>query len=245
MHPSMFLLASVVFVVPTHAITALSTEVGRSEALYALNVMQAPGAQFGRFFDAAALSSAKLAELTAPRERSPFTVEIPKNPPAPFQRTFGRLMKKPQTDGYDALIRRQAEEKGLDPRLVKSVIAAESEFTRRAKSPAGALGLMQVKPATADEMGVSGRTLFDPAANIRAGTRYLAYLFSRAWVKYHLRGVAYTDAPGWVIQRVIAAYNAGPRWVSRRPMYRETREYVKKVLMFYKSEVSALRQSLT
>lgn len=99
---------------------------------------------------------------------------------------------------------------------------------------------MQVKPATADEMGVPGGTLFDPAANIRAGTRYLAYLFARAWERYHLKGVPFTKAPEWLVQRVIAAYNAGPRWVRRRPLYRQTREYVRKVLLFYRSEVSAL-----
>lgn len=241
MHPSSFLLAVAVLAVPTHAITELSAQVGPSPALYALNVMQAPGAQFGRFFDQAAVYPARLAERAAPPPGAPFRLEIPRIPPPPFQRTFGRLMKTPRKDGYDELIRAQAAEKGLDPRLVKSVIAAESEFTPRAKSPAGALGLMQVRPATADEMGVPGGTLFDPAANIRAGTRYLAYLFARAWERYHLKGVPFSKAPEWLVQRVIAAYNAGPRWVRRRPLYRQTREYVKKVLLFYRSEVSALK----
>lgn len=186
MHPSSFLLAVVVLAVPTRAITELSAQVGPSPALYALGVMQAPGAELGRFFD-------------------------------------------------------QAAAKGLDPRLVKSVIAAESEFTPRAKSPAGAFGLMQVMPGTAGEMGVPGGALFDPAANIRAGTRYLAYLFARAWERYHLKGVPFTKAPEWLVQRVIAGYNAGPRWVSRRPLYQQTREYVKKVLLYYRSAVTELK----
>ena len=49
------------------------------------------------------------------------------------------------------------------------------------------------------------------------------------------------SAPEWLVQRVIAAYNAGPRWVSRRPVCRRTRDYVRRVLLFYRSPVSALR----
>lgn len=258
MHPSMFLLAVVVLAVPSRAIMAVNEDAAHSRVLYALNIMQTPGMEHGRFYDAAMRRAWRtdvdaatfegtagipptLVKRTGVVPTAPFVLEVPKVPPPPFQRTFKRLMGRKETNGYDELIHDDAERLGLDARLVKAVIAAESEFTRRAKSPAGALGLMQVKPATAAEMGVSGRTLFDPAANIRAGTRYLAYLFSRAWERYHLRGVAYTRAPAWIIQRVIAAYNAGPRWIKQRPVYRETREYVKKVLLYYKSEVSALR----
>ena len=147
-------------------------------------------------------------------------------------------MSKHETNGYDELIRSHAERLGLDPRLVKSVIAAESEFTARAKSPAGALGLMQVMPATAGDMGIFAKTLFEPEANIRAGTQYLAYLFDRAWKRYHLKGVAYRNAPSWLIQRVIAAYNAGPRFLKHRRLYRQTSEYVRKVLLFYRSRVT-------
>jgi soluble lytic murein transglycosylase len=150
-------------------------------------------------------------------------------------------MVRPETNGYDATIQRHADALGLDPRLVKSVIAAESEFTARAKSPAGALGLMQVMPATSEEMGVSGRALYEPEANIRAGTLYMVHLFERAWRKYHLRGVSYKDAPPWLIQRIVAAYNAGPRFLARRRLYAQTRDYVRKVLLFYRSKVSELR----
>lgn len=250
MHPSSYLLVAVaVFAVPTRAVTTLDLNqaAARSQALYALNVMQAPGMEFGRFFDAAGVAAARLTERAIPPQkaelppRAPFALQIPRTPPPSFQRSFARLLKAPRTDGYDRVIRDQAREQGLDPRLVKSVIAAESEFTRRAKSPAGALGLMQVKPDTAEEMGVQRRSLFDPVENIRAGTRYLAYLFARAWERYHLKGVPYAKAPEWLVQRVIAAYNAGPRWVARRRMYAQTRDYVKRVLLFYRSKVSELR----
>ena len=255
MNLTSFLSAVALFLsVPTHALSPLRPAIERSETLVALNAIQSPAMEFGRFFDSAALRPSRLVNHVAaalparpaatrahPVEKAPFILNIPNVPPPPFQRTFRRLMKKSEKDGYDAAIKDESERRGLDPRLVKSVIAAESEFTRRAKSPAGALGLMQVRPATAEEMGISRSDLFDPVANIRAGTRYLAYLFERARVRYHLRGVTFVQIPEWVVQRVIAAYNAGPRWIMRRPMYRQTRDYVCKVLMYYRSQVSQLK----
>ncbi len=255
MQASAYLAAVLVFAVPTSALTNPAPE-----TLLALNSIHAfglAGAEFGRFFDA----GAHRAFLTMPEVSGkpepvparpkplpkrapapvPFVLEIPRVPPPPFERTFDRLMVRPETNGYDAMIRRHADALGLDPRLVKSVIAAESEFTTRAKSPAGALGLMQVMPATSEEMGVSGRALYEPEANLRAGTLYLVHLFERAWRKYHLRGVSYRNAPPWLIQRIVAAYNAGPRFLARRRLYAQTRDYVRKVLLFYRSKVSELR----
>lgn len=228
-----------------------------TEALYALNSIQPVSltrADFGRFFDAGARGIRRADEPIPPRvelvhspdlppaKSAPFVIDIPAVPPAPFARTFHLLQGRRRTNGYDDLIRSYALKRALDPRLVKSVIAAESEFAAHAQSPAGALGLMQVMPTTAGAMGVSGRALFDPEANIRAGTAYLAYLFERAWRRYHLRGVAFTRAPAWLVQRIIAAYNAGPRFLVHRRLYRQTREYVKKVLLFYRSAVTELRE---
>jgi len=253
MHASAYLVAALVFAVPTSALT------NPPETLLALNSVQAfglSGMEFGRFFDAGARHAFLIVppageKTEAPRVHpaplpkrlapAPFVLEIPLTPPLPFARTFARLMGSESSGSYDGLIRSYAERLGLDARLVKSVIAAESEFTPRAKSPAGALGLMQVMPATAGEMGVSGKALFEPEANIRAGTAYLAHLFARAWLKYHLRGVAYKDAPPWLIQRVVAAYNAGPRFLAHRRLYAQTRNYVRNVLLFYRSKVSELR----
>jgi len=255
MQASAYLAAVLVFAVPTSALTNPAPE-----TLLALNSIQTfglAGAEFGRFFDAGAhrayLAMPEVSGRPEPAPARPkplpkrtpasvpFTLEIPSVPPPPFARTFGRLMVRPETNGYDEAIRRHADSLGLDPRLVKSVIAAESEFTARAKSPAGALGLMQVMPATSEEMGVSGRALYEPEANIRAGTLYMVHLFERAWRKYHLQGVAYKDAPSWLVQRIVAAYNAGPRFLAHRRLYAQTRDYVRKVLLFYRSKVSELR----
>ncbi|MDD5302496.1 MAG: lytic transglycosylase domain-containing protein [Elusimicrobia bacterium] len=254
MHASAYLAAALVFAVPTRALTSPPPE-----TLLALNSVQAfglAGAEFGRFFDAgghhAYLNAPEVSgkpEIVDSRPKPlpkrtpspvPFVLEIPAVSPLPFERTFHRLIAQPETNGYDALIRSYSDRFGLDSRLVKSVIAAESEFTARAKSPAGALGLMQVMPATSESMGVPRKALYEPEANIRAGTAYMAYLFERAWRKYHLRGVAFRDAPSWLVQRIVAAYNAGPRFLAHRRLYAQTRDYVRKVLMFYRSKVTEL-----
>lgn len=257
MSPWYYLLPPLVFLVPTLCFGA--ERAVRPESLIALNTvafLPAAGAwEFGRYFDAAA-SRAGLA-LTPPAAKAPearpaprpeerlskpfpFVLDIPSVPPMPFERAFRRVVLKKESEGYDGLIGRYAADAGLDPRLVKSIIAAESEFTARAISPAGALGLMQVMPATAEYMGVSRTVLFDPEENVRAGTRYLVYLFQRAWKRYHLEGVPFAKAPAWLVQRVIAAYNAGPRFLQHRRLYAQTRDYVRKVLLFYRSRVSAL-----
>ncbi len=204
------------------------------EALAALNGIPALGltsADFGRFFDAGGPRWVRNADAIVPQSIERRRGAAP--PP--------RLTTRRETHRYDDLIRSYAGKKDLDPRLVKSVIAAESEFTAHARSPAGALGLMQVMPGTAGSMGENARALFDPEANIRAGTAYLAYLFQRAWIRYHLKGVSYTRAPAWLLQRIVAAYNAGPRFLARRRLYRQTRDYVRKVLLFYRSAVTELR----
>jgi|CXWL01.1.fsa_nt_gi soluble lytic murein transglycosylase-like protein len=253
MNTSAYLVAAFVFAVPSSALT------NAPESLMALRGIQSFGlfgAEYSRFFDAAVHKpilnlpaiSAKPGPQPAPeplrkspQSTAPFALRIPTVPPPPYERTFGLLEARKETHGYDELILSYAEKFGLDPRLIKSVIAAESEFATRAKSPAGALGLMQVMPATAGGMGISKKDLFKPEANIRAGTTYLAHLFERAWKRYNLKGVAYRLAPAWLIQRIVAAYNAGPRFLARRKLYRETREYVTKVLLFYQSKVTELR----
>ena len=254
MRPSAYLAATLVFAVPTSALTNPPPE-----TLIALNSIQAfgiSGAEFGRFYDAGGhhaflsapevsgkpeLTRSRPKPLAKPRAGAPFVLEIPPVPPLPYERTFDRLLGRRETTNYDELIQKYAERLGLDPRLVKSMIAAESEFTARAVSPAGALGLMQVMPATAGSMGVSGKALFEPESNIRAGTAYMVHLFERAWRKYHLKGVQYKNAPSWLVQRIVAAYNAGPRFLAHRKLYAQTRDYVRKVLLFYRSKVSELR----
>lgn len=128
----------------------------------------------------------------------------------------GRL---PAQRGYDGLIARAANLHGVEPALVKAVIAAESNFQPDALSRVGAQGLMQLMPATARELGVEKP--FGVVENIDGGVRYLRAMLDR-----------YGD-----VSRALAAYNAGPRAVDRHrgiPPYRETQAYVKRVLEYYR-----------
>lgn len=217
-------------------------------------------AHLGRFFDAARLRLQILAAPKAPpaapprpaaaparpaaaiRFKGPLVVPMPKEN-ALYRRTFNVLLAHPETtDRYDDIIFKYARLHKLEPRLLKAIIAAESEFSTGALSPRGARGLMQVMPLTAEEMGVSRTLLSEPEANIRAGAAYLATLFRAAWKRYKLKGVAYEDAPLWIKQRIIAAYNAGPRFLYHNRWFTQTRHYVRKVLLFYKSRVTDFRR---
>ncbi|MBN1282831.1 MAG: lytic transglycosylase domain-containing protein [Proteobacteria bacterium] len=116
-------------------------------------------------------------------------------------------------------INRAAEAHDVNPALIAAVIHAESEFKVRARSHVGAQGLMQIMPSTARYLGC--RNAWDPAENILAGAKYLRQLIDRF------------DGN---LPHAIAAYNAGPGAVSKHngiPPYKETRNYVKKVLSNY------------
>jgi hypothetical protein len=120
---------------------------------------------------------------------------------------------------YDSLIERAALRHGVPPALVKAVVKTESNFQRHAVSSKGAQGLMQLMPATADDLGVEDP--FSAEENVRGGTRYLRAMIDR-----------YGD---W--EQALAAYNAGPGAVDQYggiPPYRETREYVERVLDYYR-----------
>ncbi|WP_297830200.1 lytic transglycosylase domain-containing protein [Thermomonas sp.] len=156
---------------------------------------------------------------------------------------------------HDATIRREATRNNIDPAWVAAEIRAESIFDPRARSSADARGLMQVLPSTgatlARTTGVAlpnADALYDPDTNIALGTAYLRQLLGR------FNGKPY---------QVIAGYNAGPgaanRWLAQRPNldpdfwietigYKETREYVARVLSFstvydWRMNGSALRLS--
>jgi soluble lytic murein transglycosylase-like protein len=117
---------------------------------------------------------------------------------------------------FDDFIEQYATSSGVSPDLVRAVIQAESGFNPRAISPKGAMGLMQLMPATARELGVDNP--FHPADNIRGGVTYLARLLAR-----------YDQN----VELALAAYNAGPTSVERYgnavPPYRETRDYIRRI----------------
>jgi soluble lytic murein transglycosylase-like protein len=121
-------------------------------------------------------------------------------------------------NAYDHLIRQAAQEHQLDFALLKAIMHVESAFNPYAVSDKGALGLMQVMPATGKRYGLFD--FYDPEENIRAGARYLKDLTGMFANKTAL---------------VIAAYNAGENAVIRHkgiPPYQETQLYVRKVLLY-------------
>ncbi len=160
----------------------------------------------------------------------------------PYQRLLTQFTSHPKKmDQYDPIILKYAAIYHLDPRLIKAVIAAESGFNENAVSARGARGLMQVVPRTASHFGISSYRLFFGDDNIAAGTAYLANLFASVLKKLGLSGASIKRLPPWVIERVIAAYHAGPRFLRSRWLYRSTRNYVRKVMLFYHSPVSRIR----
>ena len=126
-----------------------------------------------------------------------------------------RPVAKGFANRYDAIIDQAARDWDVRSDLVRAVIQVESGFNPRAKSPKGAMGLMQLMPKTAAEYGV--RNAYNPTENIRGGVAYLRSLLDR-----------YQDET-----LALAAYNAGPTAVDKYgqtvPPYRETQQYVDKV----------------
>jgi soluble lytic murein transglycosylase-like protein len=123
---------------------------------------------------------------------------------------------------YDGMIERAAHSATVQADLVRAVIVVESAFNPRAVSSKGALGLMQLQPATARRFGVSNA--FDPEQNIAAGARYLSELIAR-----------YDNS----IELALAAYNAGEEAVERYgrhiPPFGETKRYVPNVIRVYEA----------
>ncbi len=125
------------------------------------------------------------------------------------------------------IVRESSRRNGLDPDLIHSVIAAESAGNPRAVSPKGAAGLMQLMPGTASLLNVTD--VFDPTQNVEAGTKYLRRLL---------------DQYGHDLGKALAAYNAGPGKVDAYngvPPYRETRDYVGRVIRKFNAKKSASR----
>ena len=120
------------------------------------------------------------------------------------------------------VIRAACRKHQVSAAFVKSIIRAESGFSSTVVSPKGAIGLMQLMPETARELGADPTV---PEQNVEAGTRYLGWLMQRYGKKHDQ------------MKRAIAAYNAGPGNVDRYhgvPPFRETRAYVTRVLKYFK-----------
>jgi hypothetical protein len=130
---------------------------------------------------------------------------------------MAKALKSPE---LIALVDQIAQSEGVDIYLARAIIQAESAFNYKARSRAGALGLMQLMPSTAERFGVLDP--FDPRQNIQGGVKYLK------WLHDYYQGD---------LTKVVAAYNAGEGAVNRHngiPPYRETRAYVPKVLDLYR-----------
>ena len=128
-----------------------------------------------------------------------------------------------EKEKIDISVQKAAAKFNLPSNLIKAVIKAESNFNSQAVSTAGAQGLMQLMPATAEELGV--KNPFDIEQNIDGGTRYLRKMI---------------DQFDGDIKLALAAYNAGPGTVQRyqgNVPYRETKQYVNRVLRFSRQMV--------
>jgi soluble lytic murein transglycosylase len=137
------------------------------------------------------------------------------------RRFAGRLLPLPSVD-LEPLISRHSLAQNLDPKLVRALIQVESGYNERALSNKGAMGLMQLIRGTADDLNV--RDPYDPDENVRGGTTYLRQLLDRFLGR---------------IELALAAYNAGPGAVEKHrgiPPYRETRDYVQRILTLYSGQ---------
>lgn len=135
---------------------------------------------------------------------------------------LGKISRNPAE--FDQIINSCSSEFGVDRSLVKAVIHAESGYNPNAVSRKGAAGLMQLMPATAQNLKVANS--FNPSDNIRGGVRYLKFLL---------------DTFKGDVTLALAAYNAGLGKVAKHggiPPYEETRNYVSKVLNYQKTYAS-------
>jgi soluble lytic murein transglycosylase-like protein len=158
--------------------------------------------------DAARVAAIGPDEVPYPEPQPAASTATEQQPPAPVADGTLRV-----DSAFDPIIEKVAREQGVDASLVRAVIQVESGYQPRARSRKGAVGLMQLMPATARRYGV--RNLYDPSANIRAGVSHLKALLDR-----------------FPLALALAAYNAGEAAVERFagvPPYPETVNYVARI----------------
>jgi soluble lytic murein transglycosylase-like protein len=159
------------------------------------------------------------ARISTPKDRIARFDEIappPKAVQAALTTVSGDGRWRIEAGQYADVIESAARTHGLDPALLAAMATVESSFDPSAVSPKGAAGLLQLMPATARRFGVAD--VFDASQNVDGGARYLSWLMKRFDGRTDL---------------ALAGYNAGEGAVDRHngiPPYRETREYVRRVL---------------
>ncbi|WP_126445829.1 transglycosylase SLT domain-containing protein [Sulfuricystis multivorans] len=162
------------------------------------------------------------------------TDQIPeclRDPPAAAEQDDDIEFASEQQRQFAELVKRLAPEYGIEPRLALAIARTESNFNPRAVSPKNAQGLMQLIPETAARFNV--KKPFDPEQNVRGGLAYLR------WLLAYFRGDVALAA---------AAYNAGEGAVNRHlgiPPFAETREYVKRILEFFRRQEHPYDASVT
>jgi soluble lytic murein transglycosylase-like protein len=135
------------------------------------------------------------------------------------RKSVGVVKNNRHVSNYSSIVDEKSKKHNVDPKLVKAVIAAESGWNPSAVSPKGAVGIMQLMPRTASDMGVGNR--YNPEQNIEGGVKYLKYLL---------------DKFNGNMTLALAAYNAGPTRVEKAmgvPAIPETVNYVKRVMNTY------------
>ncbi len=154
-------------------------------------------------------------EVAFPIEQAPIFIYTDYTP----EQQQNQMMLPMAPEEVRQLIHLEAGQAGVDPLLIESIVRNESGFNAQARSPVGAIGLMQLMPGTAANLGVDP---YNPGQNVNGGVRY----FSQQLQRYGDVGLA------------LAAYNAGPGAVDRYggiPPYSETLNYVDRVMSDYRA----------
>lgn len=166
------------------------------------------------------VSETPLAGATAFDPHRPVAMGASARGELPVRQPVMPLARPAASARWASLIDQVAAEHAVDADLLHAIVTVESAYNPHARSHAGALGLMQVIPATGKRFGASN--LLDPLQNLRAGTAYLVWLHRRF---------------NGNLELMLAAYNAGEGAVQRHgnrvPPYAETRQYVAKVTALY------------